>query len=261
MYTEIIFILIGIVLLIASFLIPERLSASNKLTAIDINSEDLRSILTQELKSSNIQMEDILADVTEHAEREAKRTLEYLTNEKIMAINEYSDQVMDDIHKNHGDVMFLYGMLKDKEDEIRQLLEQAAQLKRQQPKAYDDTAYGKDAEKAKSVFQTSKQEKMETKKSFNSGKTVTESLEGRESLEFVEQQEIAFAISGNQDREKAGMKKSRSKERAEELSDLDSELVLRLYAEGKDVKEIAKQLKVGVGEVKLVVGINRSGRS
>ena len=45
--------------------------------------------------------------------------LERLTNEKIMAVNEYSDTVLQEIHKNHEEAMFLYDMLNNKHANIK----------------------------------------------------------------------------------------------------------------------------------------------
>ncbi len=38
-----------------------------------------------------------------------------------MAINEYSDTVLDSINKAHNEIMFLYSMLNDKHDELTRL--------------------------------------------------------------------------------------------------------------------------------------------
>ena len=45
--------------------------------------------------------------------------LERVTNEKIMAVNEYSDTVLEEINKNHKEVLFLYDMLNDKHDNLK----------------------------------------------------------------------------------------------------------------------------------------------
>ena len=60
-------------------------------------------------------MEETSEDVVEKAER----SLERLTNEKIMAVNEYSDTVLQEIHKNHEEAMFLYDMLNNKHANIK----------------------------------------------------------------------------------------------------------------------------------------------
>lgn len=54
-----------------------------------------------------------------YAVEKTERSLERLTNEKIMAVNEYSDTVLQEIHKNHEEAMFLYDMLNDKHDNLK----------------------------------------------------------------------------------------------------------------------------------------------
>ena len=44
--------------------------------------------------------------------------MEKETNEKIMAISEYSDTVMENMNKTHNEIMFLYNMLNDKHTEL-----------------------------------------------------------------------------------------------------------------------------------------------
>ena len=64
-------------------------------------------------------MQDKMDETSEDALEKAERSLERLTNEKIMAVNEYSDTVLQEIHKNHEEAMFLYDMLNNKHANIK----------------------------------------------------------------------------------------------------------------------------------------------
>ncbi len=55
--------------------------------------------------------------------------LSRLSNEKIMGMNEYSDQVLDKIEKNHGEVVFLYDMMNEKQEELKSLVNQIDKMK------------------------------------------------------------------------------------------------------------------------------------
>ncbi|MCD7825308.1 MAG: DUF6115 domain-containing protein [Clostridiaceae bacterium] len=52
-----------------------------------------------------------------------------LSNEKIMGISEYSDQVMDQIEKNHAEVLFLYDMMNEKQEEMKKLVTEMDSVK------------------------------------------------------------------------------------------------------------------------------------
>ncbi|HPU62914.1 MAG TPA: DUF6115 domain-containing protein [Mobilitalea sp.] len=55
------------------------------------------------------------------------RTEEYLSklsNEKIMAVSEYSDQILEKIDRNHEEVIFLYNMLTNKEKELKETIKE-----------------------------------------------------------------------------------------------------------------------------------------
>ena len=52
--------------------------------------------------------------------------MERLTNEKIMAVNEYSDTVLEEINKNHKEAVFLYDMLSDKHENLKSTVSEAS---------------------------------------------------------------------------------------------------------------------------------------
>ena len=66
------------------------------------------------MKTVRAQVQDKVEETSEDVVEKAERSLERLTNEKIMAVNEYSDTVLQEIHKNHEEAMFLYDMLNNK---------------------------------------------------------------------------------------------------------------------------------------------------
>lgn len=78
-----------------------------------------------EVQESPVDWEHSLSELREKVEslyEETDDKLSQLSNEKIMGMSEYSDQVLDKIEKNHGEVVFLYDMLNEKKEEIQQLI-------------------------------------------------------------------------------------------------------------------------------------------
>ncbi len=58
-----------------------------------------------------------------------ERELSKVSNEKIMAVSEYSDTVLAEIDKNHKEAMFLYDMLNDKHKDIGRTIDLATDFK------------------------------------------------------------------------------------------------------------------------------------
>lgn len=59
------------------------------------------------------------SDEAEKLYNETEERLEALSNDKIMAVGEYSDTVIAKIENNHKEAVFLYKMIKEKEDELK----------------------------------------------------------------------------------------------------------------------------------------------
>lgn len=117
---EIILIFIGLILFAGSFYITEKITATKEQlqAAIDVN--EVKKILKSQVEYMEDEIKESINTALEEAEETTKRSMEKLSNEKIMAINEYSDTVLETINKNHNEVMFLYDMLNDKNKEIRE---------------------------------------------------------------------------------------------------------------------------------------------
>ena len=82
-----------------------------------IRSEQLRHKIEQFNEEITRKQEEKLEDTSEK--------MNTISNEKIMGISEYSDQVIDKIEKNHAEVVFLYDMLNEKQAEIQKLIHEA----------------------------------------------------------------------------------------------------------------------------------------
>ena len=219
---DIVLLLIGAVLVVLSFLFAEKLSmGQNKNTN---NQMDLEAI------SSSIEV--LKREIEEYLERAKEATIDsvndnlcHLSNEKIMSVSEYADMVLDRIDKNHSEVVFLYGMLTDKEKEIKQMLVK--------PNL-------KETENTNTMKETHKENKLQAKDSFpksnQTGKLASSQAAKVEEAMLIKQKE-----------DKSDVFASRQKQ------------ILSLYQQGKTVTEIAKQMNIGQGEVQLVVNVSMGG--
>ncbi|HHX12254.1 MAG TPA: hypothetical protein GX731_05490, partial [Clostridiales bacterium] len=73
--------------------------------------------------------------------------LSKLSNEKIIAVSEFSDQILEKINRNHEEVVFLYKMLNDKEKELKETVKEASIVQRFSEEHKDDTVETKIIEK------------------------------------------------------------------------------------------------------------------
>jgi hypothetical protein len=64
-------------------------------------------------------MNELLSEISEETVVRTDDALSKLSNEKIMAVNDFSEQILEKIKKNHEEVVFLYSMLNDKERELK----------------------------------------------------------------------------------------------------------------------------------------------
>lgn len=103
----------GIIIFILSFAIPARKEEISEETK-QLAREEIRELINTEMENLRGNVADMAEETAGHAVDNAERSMERLSNEKIMAVNEYSDTVLSEINRNHNEVMFLYDMLNDK---------------------------------------------------------------------------------------------------------------------------------------------------
>ena len=213
---EVVLLIAGIMIVIGSFLLPSGKTEESGINK-EAEKEEIRGLL-EELQKVRSQMQDRMEETSEDAVEKAERSLERLTNEKIMAINEYSDTVLQEIHKNHEEAMFLYDMLNSKHANIKDTVSKM------------DKAVKAVENKAKI-----KEEKPEKEPKEKKNEKPAEAMETAESAP-----EIGF-----------------TGETAEEGQN-NNEKILKMHRQGKSTVEIAKELGLGVGEVKLVIDLYKA---
>lgn len=114
---EIVLVLIGIVIFIGSFLIPVRKETQK--TAETVDEKLIHDMVEKEVQEAQTKINDIVDETITYAMEKTERSMDRLTNEKMMAVNEYSDTVLGEINKNHQEVVFLYDMLNNKHENLK----------------------------------------------------------------------------------------------------------------------------------------------
>lgn len=118
---EIVLILVGIVFMIGSFFVSEKLSMKELNKIAELSENEIKIITNKELSKVSGQIEEQAESVVADSIGRVERAMDKETNEKIMEIGEYSDTVLENMNKTHNEIMFLYSMLNDKHTELTEL--------------------------------------------------------------------------------------------------------------------------------------------
>ena len=192
----IVLIVIGIICVIISIILGITDNKEQADTASYVSDYDSAKQVSQVSKA----IDDIIEKKMQDIEEKTEASLDKISNTKILEMNEYADNVLKEINRNHNEVMFMYDMLNEKDKEIKTTV--------------------------KSVNATNTQAR-------GMG-TVRERL-----IKLDETQKAPQRISVDE-------------------FPLDDKLdknqkIMTLYNNGYDDIDIAKRLKLGVGEVRLVI--------
>ena len=221
---EIVLIIVGIIVIIVSCrLVDKNGKSDGKSTLIPFSFEE--NISEDDKKKLMEKMKERLADISEDTIIRTDDTLSKVSNEKIIAVNEFSDQILEKIKRNHEEVVFLYNMLNDKEKELKAAVKEIDLSKKKVQDIFESkTAIEK--------LQTSKGAKndLPDQAAAKSQPAQRQSIDSQAILE-VEVPSLNSLNSNNNTQ------------------------ILALYSQGKSVMEISKFLGMGQGEVKLVIDL------
>lgn len=234
---EILLVLAGIAICVISFRIPSNKEEQLEETK-ELAKEEIKQLVEQELIHVKEHAEGVVDETISYAVEKTERFMDRMSNEKIMAINEYSDTVMEDIHKNHTEVLFLYDMLNDKHENIKSTaveVDKAVKAANKEVNELRDTINAVPEHKVTEVEQEASKEVLKEKKDNVTESFINEPI-GNDTLEEQITPDVELSFSN------LGMENNNQE-------------ILRLHKEGKSNVAIAKQLGLGVGEVKLVIDL------
>ena len=124
--TELILLIAGALVFTISFLIPTgKKEKKEEGVEVRIPEEELREKIEGEVREAQQKINDIVEETVKYSMEKTERVMEKTSNEKIMAINEFSNTVLEQIGKNHKEAVFLYDMLNDKHDKLKNTVSEA----------------------------------------------------------------------------------------------------------------------------------------
>ena len=279
----------------ASFIIKEGLgidSQEKEKIAEEIRSKALSvESLKKVMDKVEKEFTERLSDVAEDKMTSSTDYMSELTNNKMFAINEMCGQLIEKIEQNHKEVIFLYDMLNEKSDNLKDFSAKVEGLRKElENEEKRIKALGHDLDdkivKVKEVRQTvitrpvaDVPSKTVPKKNTTKEETVkTQAQEVEIQTEDIPTQaEALVKLQKTQElvakpepvvkeakpekepakiTETASVVSDRSEEEIKEMSELSTnDRILLMKEEGKSVIEISKALGMGQGEVQLILGL------
>ena len=269
---EIFLIIIGVTAIIGSFIFEKTLEKNDNTN--ENNSGVTEAMLEEQVSKA---VDHILDDRIE--ETEAK--MDKLSNEKIMAVGDYSDNVLKEIDKNHDEVMFLYSMLNEKEKEVKNAVNDVENIKR----SINVIADNEKADKAdKSETFANNQINNNIKNTRVSKETISDvsdmkdellTLQEKKAEETMEINNVSVKDNNNSNLTISTAKDNRDKTEKnlnlntgkknkgvaiahKDVKKNNNNKILELYSKGMSNIDIAKKLNLGIGEVRLVIDLYRN---
>lgn len=255
---EILLIIVGIVIFALGYFMPDGKNDMDEDIQM-IGEDEVRKLVDKEVEGVRGHISDIVDEAVAYAIEKTERSMERLTNEKIMAINEYSDTVLDEINKNHKEVLFLYDMLNDKHENLKSTVSEVvktAEEVTQKVKDVEITVKEATSMEVDNFLPISPprinivhrpdndyvaEEPEEIK--MTAAKNMEALLADTSYMEEVLPEDIRFA--GNSDTYADINENNRN----------SNDRILGLHKAGKSDVAIAKDLGLGIGEVKFVIDL------
>lgn len=290
---QILLLVVGLVIIFLSITITDKYSQNKSNGAVSGTEEEMMQRIIEESKEKiRANSESILGEKIEEELHRADDELGHISNEKIMAVSDFSDQLLEKIEQNHKEVVFLYDMLNAKENEMKEfvqeidkskvVLEELANKELEKQKMIQHKRIQKELEK-----QLKKERELEKQKNdlMLSG-VIPNDSEEEQTVEKVQEEQTRKVNTQMSALERMGgvLEETPTEqmpvEEREEVKETTQEpiqevvkepeikvedsnqnqVILDLYNEGKTIMEIAKLLGKGQGEVKLVIDLFQGAR-
>ncbi len=274
---EVLILLAGLIFFVASFFFGGKKSAGEE---VDTDAEIRKIKEAAVLHEGEIRerLNALLSQECGTAIDDVKEKLSEISNDKIMAVDEYAGQVLARIENNNQSVVFLYDMLQKKEDEMKSTMNKMEQTRRENRELFDRLeelkqakarVASRNAAKQAGAKQKAGNEVLKQTKSGQAEKDAAlangENLAGHETQEAEGTAHEAVADLSHTQAEALtkiphsmpgeDLEQEQEKEEGATAPPDRQEQVLALYRENISVKDISKKLAMGQGEVKLIIDL------
>lgn len=222
-------VILGLVLIGVSFFFTEKAASKGKKEEM---TNSIKGLDEDRLLAIQNTVEDNLIKISEAIVVKTENNLNKVTNEKIMAISDYSEQIIEKIEQNHMEVVFLYNMLNEKETSLKE------NYCRNENSNNDDNHYN---DENQTTNKDSIGSVLDNQTDVDNHKNPMKDVQG------ISDDEAAMLVDMDYSHY--------VHEFTEEDKQNNSQEIIKLYAEGKSITEIAKTLDLGKGEVSFVLNL------
>lgn len=311
--TAIVILVLGVLFFAASFFLPDGKKKEAAETP-QIDEKLIKDMVEKEVSDAKERIGEMVEETVNYSVEKTERQLEKISNEKIMAVEEFSGTVLKKINDNHQEAVFLYDMLNDKGEKLKnsdeqlkalndELKEKDRQLEIREEvlKAKDEAIKEMEKERNNNAFIPFMPERVEVVQ--EAPRTSTERMrppvtdipsfltEAGEDSKKENKEEVpekskekkprtvkkpvtgkndklpqipvsADADAGSDTSEKSVLLSNENSgdvelhfDRDNESRKNNNELIRKMHEEGKSNMAIAKELGLGMGEVKLVIDL------
>ncbi|MBQ9438796.1 MAG: hypothetical protein IJU50_10755 [Lachnospiraceae bacterium] len=147
-FLEIILLLMGIAVFIAGYVFPEKKDKLNE-DQRRMLKDEVAKLAGEEMAEARKKIGEAIEESVGIAMEKSERGLERISNEKVLGLSEYADNVLSDIKKNHDEVVFMYDMLSGKHEDLKETAIAVDKASRQaREMALDAKATAEDARNA-----------------------------------------------------------------------------------------------------------------
>ena len=197
-------------------------------------------------------VDEILSDRQSELVEATEEQMNRLCNDKIMAVDEFSRQILEKIENNHQEVVFMYNMLNEKEKEVKNVILEPVK-KKEEKSALPEPSFPKHASPESAPPKPAISEPVFPEP--NSPEQVETAISRLTSRQVSKEKQRAVKKEAAKTPTESMVKASAKKVETPAASDDVKAQIRKMHKEGKSVLEISKALNLGQGEVKLVIAL------
>lgn len=282
--TEIVLIVVGFAAIILGYLLPagKELDEEDKM----LMEREIRELVRREVEDQRENIENMVDDTVDLSLDRTERAMERISNEKLSAIGEYSDTVINDIHKNHDEVMFMYDMLNDKHKNLTSVVSEVTKKADEAKKVVKEVeekiitpaptdeiipvtpvapvAPSATAEKEPVMELEKITAKVITPEEAMGLHVVGNTSTDEEEVKPIQEQQPNAKVVPITEAVRVEAKSTNPDKNMKELTAADpisqNRQIIEMHKAGKSNMVIARELGLGIGEVKLVIDLSNKHR-
>lgn len=243
----------GLIFFGGSFFITEKLSSSDTEMISRLSEKEVKSLVEKELSKASEQMDQLLSKKKEEAVEKIEIQTDKDTNEKIMSIGEYSDTILKAMNDSHDEIMFIYQILNEKQENITNMVSEIGKQEsalRNMKVSIEDKLKELEAREIELKQQEQNAELQQKLHFENDVMSLKEAFIQKMDASEENTKEIS-AIEALQ----ASKKSFESENNADSSKEVLKKQIVSMHQEGFSEVEIAKKCGVGIGEIKLILGL------